>query len=86
MHHVTIGVDVLDLATYTTGQQQGKCFPRNTHGPSRTDVRVSADQRQYIHGCGLSLLQNTLFLTLFQTVTIPTLLEMEHLKPAIFMH
>ena len=71
MHHVTIGA-VLDLATYTTGQQQGKCFPRNTHGPSRTDVRVSADQRQYI-----SII---LFLTLLQTVTIPTLLEMEHIK------
>ena len=49
MHHVIIGADVLDLATYTTGQQQGECCPRNTHGPSRTDVRVSADQRQYIH-------------------------------------
>lgn len=27
-----------------------------------------------------------LFLTLLQTVTIPTLLEMEHLKPVIFVH
>ena len=44
--------DLLDADNYvySTGQRQGKRFPP-------TYIRVSADQRQCIHECRLSLLQ-----------------------------